>query len=168
MPEGTWTCSKCGQIYSLAEPSCTICHITREKRHVIGKIETVRTPKPASPPVEVAFPIIIQGARFNLPLPAGAVWSSGCLMALETGLFLLTERDGLDRETLARTPPAASGPVGPLSLFVERSAISRIVHHRLTGEFIELGGRQKIPVRLTPGGWADLDVICDQLGIPRS
>lgn len=168
MPEGTWTCSKCGQIYSLAESSCPLCHITRENRHVIGKIETVRTPKPPPPRVEVAFPIIIQGSRFNLPLPSGAVWSSGCLMATQAGLFLLTERDALDPATVARTPPAASGPVGPLSLFVARSAISRIVHHRLSGEFIEVNGKQKIPVRLTPGGWADLEVICDQLGIPRT
>jgi len=46
--------------------------------------------------------------------------------------------------------------------------IARIVHHRLTGEFIELQPRQKIPLRLPPSGWADLDVICDQLGIARS
>ena len=39
---------------------------------------------------------------------------------------------------------------------------------RLAGEFIELRGKQKIPLRLPPSGWADLDVICDQLGIPRS
>ena len=71
----------------------------------------------------------------------------------------------------ARGTLAASGPVGPLSLFVARDRISRIVHHRLTGEFIEIQGGQgkkKIPLRLSKEGWTDLDVLCDQMGIPRS
>ena len=168
MPEGTWTCSKCGQIYSVAESSCTVCHITRENRHVIGKIEAVRSPKPPPETVEVAFPFFIKDARFNLPLDKGAVWSGGMVMATAAGLFLLTEKDGLDTAALAQRPPAAAGAVGPLSIFVPRAVISRIVHHRLTGEFIEIQGRQKIPLRLMPGGWTDLDVICDQLGIARS
>jgi len=168
MPEGTWKCSKCGQIYSLAEPACTICRITRENRHVIGKIETVRSAKPPPEVVEVVFPIFIKDARFNLPLDKGAVWSSGCVMAVEGGFFLLSEKDGLDAARLADSPPPAAGPVGPMSLFVPRAAVSRIVHHRLTGEFIEIQGRQKIPLRLTGAGWTDLDVLCDQLGIPRS
>ena len=44
----------------------------------------------------------------------------------------------------------------------------RLIHHKLTGYFIEVQGRQKIPLRLSPEGWTDLDVICDQLGIPHS
>jgi hypothetical protein len=42
------------------------------------------------------------------------------------------------------------------------------VHHKLTGEFIEIQGKQRIPLRLPKEGWTDLDVICDQMGIPRS
>lgn len=168
MPEGTWKCSKCGQIYSLAEASCPICHVTRENRHVIGKIETMRSPKPPPERVEVVFPLFIKDARFNLPLDRGAVWSSGSVMATEAGLFLLSEKDGLDTAALAASPPAAAGPVGPLSVFVPRDVISRIVHNRLVGEFIEVQGRQKIPLRLMPAGWTDLEVLCDQLGIPRS
>ena len=168
MPEGTWTCSKCGQIYSLAEVSCSICHITRENRHVIGKIETMRTAKPPPEKVEVVFPIFIKDARFNLPLDKGSVWSSGSLMAVEAGFFLLSEKDNLDSASLAEHPPAAAGQVGPTSLFIPRSAVSRLVHHRLTGEFLEINGRQKIPLRLLPAGWQDLEVLCDQLGIRRS
>lgn len=168
MPEGTWTCSKCGQIYSVDEASCSICHVTRENRHVIGRIETVRTAKPPPEKVEVVFPFLIKDARFNLPLDQGAVWSSGCVVASDAGFFLLSEKDGLDGAALALTPPAAAGPVGPLSIFIPRSAVSRIVHHRLSGEFIEIRGRQKIPLRLMPSGWADLEVICDQLGVPRT
>jgi hypothetical protein len=168
MPEGTWKCPKCGQLCSLAESSCAICHVTRENRHVVGRIESVRSPQPPPEKVEVAFPFSIKDARFNLPLDKGAVWSSGSVMATASGFFLLSEKDGLDGAALAQRPPEAAGPVGALSIFVPRSAVSRIVHHRLTGEFIEVQGRQKIPLRLTPAGWADLDVICDQLGIPRS
>ncbi|MBI3858211.1 MAG: hypothetical protein HY293_21220 [Planctomycetes bacterium] len=168
MPEGTWKCSKCGQIYSLAEPSCSVCHLTRENRHIIGRIEPVRSPKPPPETVEVPFPFFIKEARFNLPLDKGAVWSSGTVVATADGFFLLTDKDGLDGAALAEQPPAAAGPVGPLSIFVPRSVITRIVHHRLTGEFMELNGRQKIPLRLSTTGWGDLDVICDQLGINRS
>ena len=168
MPEGTWTCSNCGQIYSLAEPSCTICRITRENRDVVGKIETIRTPKPAPESVEVGFPIILKDARFNLPLDKGAVWASGKLVVIAQGFFLLSDKDPLDAETLAANPPSAAGPVGSMSLYVPRPAISRILHTKLVGEFIEVNGKQKIPLRLPPAGWSDLDVLCDQLGIPRS
>jgi len=168
MAEGTWTCSKCGQIYSLAEPACPVCRITRENPHVIGKIEQPRTPKPPPEQVEVPFPFTIKEARFNLPMDKGAVWASGSVMVTEAGFFLLSDKDAVDKEALARTAPAAAGPVGSLSLFVPRAAISRIIHQRLIGEFIELQAKQKIPLRLAPGGWTDLDVICDQLGIPRS
>lgn len=168
MPEGTWTCSNCGQIYSLAEPTCTVCRITRENRDVVGKITKIRTPKPPPETVEVGFPIIFKEARFNLPRDTGAVWASGTVMVTEAGLFLLSEKDVVDPAALAKNPPAAAGPVGDLSLFVPRAAISRILHQKLVGEFIELQSRQKIPLRLSAAGWADLDVLCDQLGIPRS
>lgn len=168
MSEGTWTCSKCGQIYSLAQASCTVCHITRENRHVIGKASSARFDKPVAEKVEVPFPFTIKEARFNLPLEKGALWSSGRVMAVAAGFFLLSEKDPVDADALASSPPSAAGPVGPLSIYIPRDKISRIVHHRLAGEFIEVQGKQKIPLRLSPGGWTDLDVLCDQLGIPRS
>jgi hypothetical protein len=168
MPEGTWTCSKCGQIYSLTESSCPVCFITRENRNVIGKATAIRFAAPVPERVDVVFPFHVKEARFNLPLDKGAVWSSGRLMVVAAGVFLLSEKDPVDLDALAAQPPAASGPVGPLSLFVARDVISRIVHHRLTGEFIEIQGKKKIPLRLPKEGWSDLDVICDQLGIPRT
>ena len=89
-------------------------------------------------------------------------------MAVAGGLFLLSEKDPIDADALAAQPPAAAGPVGSLSIYIPRDKIARIVHHRLVGEFIEVQGKQKIPLRLPKEGWTDLDVICDQLGIPRS
>lgn len=168
MPEETWTCSKCGQIYPLSDASCPVCHVTRENRHVIGRITQVRTPKPAPDRVEVPFPFTLKDARFNLPLDQGAVWSSGRLVVVGTGVLVISDKDKLDADALAANPPAAAGPIGPTSIFIPRAVISRIVHSRLTGEFIEIQGKQKIPLRLPAAGWTDLDVICDQLGIPRS
>lgn len=168
MAEGTWNCSKCGQPYPLAQASCPVCHITRENRHIIGKVSATRFDKPPAEAVEVPFPFFIKDARFNLPMDRGAVWSSGRLMVSAAGFFLLSEKDPVDADALAAAPPAAPGPVGPMSLYIPRDKISRILHHRLTGEFIEVQGKQKIPLRLPSSGWADLDVICDQLGIARS
>ena len=168
MPEGTWNCPQCGQPYSLDQPACTVCRGTRENRDVIGRATKIRAPKPPPERVEVVFPVFIKEARFNLPLDKGAVWSSGTLGAVAAGLFLLSDRDGVDAAALAAAPPPPAGPVAATSIFVPRAVISRIVHHKLTGEFIEIQGKQKIPLRLPPAGWQDLDVICDQLGIPRS
>ncbi|HEV3026231.1 MAG TPA: hypothetical protein VG457_01580 [Planctomycetota bacterium] len=168
MAEDTWKCSKCGQLYPLSQNSCPICFITRENRTVIGKASVARFDKPPPEKVEVPYPFIIKEARFNLPLDRGAVWSSGRVMVTEAGLFLLSEKDPVDADALAAHPPAAAGTVGPLSLYIPREKISRILHHRLTGEFIEIGGKQKIPLRLSSSGWTDLDVLCDQLGIARS
>ena len=168
MPEGTWNCPQCGQMYSLDEPACPVCRVTRENRHVIGRVTQIRTPKPPPEKVEVAFPVLIKEARFNLPLDKGSVWSSGLIAALESGFLMISEKDGLDVAALTTNPPTAPGPIGPTSIFVPRAVVSRLVHHKLTGEFIEIQGRQKIPLRLPPAGWQDLEVICDQLGIPRA
>jgi hypothetical protein len=169
MPEGTWKCEKCGQLYTLEKAACPICRITRVNRDVVGKIETPeRSPKPPSEKIDVVFPFSLKDARFNLPLDRGAVWSSGRILATADGFFLLTDKDGLDGDALARNPPPAAGPVGPLSIFIPRAQISRIVHQKLAGFFIEIQGKQKIPIRLDTTGWTDLDIICDQVGIPRS
>ena len=76
MAEGTWKCSKCGQLYSYTENSCPICFITRENQTVIGKASAARFAKPLAEKVDVVFPFTIKEARFNLPMDRGAVWSS--------------------------------------------------------------------------------------------
>jgi hypothetical protein len=98
----------------------------------------------------------------------GAVWASGRVVVTSAGLFLLSDKDGaVSADALAANPPAAAGPIGSLSIFIPREKIIRILHHRLIGEFIEVHGKQKIPLRMPATGWTDLDVICDQLGIAR-
>src|SRR5215831_17513757 len=105
MAEGTWTCPQCGQMYSLDESSCPVCRITRDNRDVVGRITQARTPKPPPEKVEVAFPVFIKDARFNLPLDKGSLWSSGSVIAVAGGFFLLSEKDGLNPSILLAAPP---------------------------------------------------------------
>jgi hypothetical protein len=164
----TWACPGCGQKLPMAEPSCRICRITRDHRGVVGRIpQPARSAKPAEEPVEVPFPFTIKGARFNLPLPSGSLWTSGSVICVPEGLCLATEKDGIDPARFAAAVPAASGPVGPASLFLHRSQFRRVVHQKMIGDFIEMAGPQKIPLRLEPEGWKDLAVVCARIGIPR-
>jgi len=166
-----WTCPRCGQIYRLDEPSCPVCAITRENRDKIGRITTIRTPKPAEPaaPVEITLPFILREARFNLPVSTGGTtWTSGVIVVNDCGLFLLSEKDGLEAEDLARKSPRSVMPVGTASMFYPASGIKRVVHERLIGYFIELNEGGRVPVRLAVEGWKDLDVLLDLLKIPRS
>src|SRR5262249_13180246 len=135
---------------------------------VIGEVSAIHFDKPPAESVEVPFPFTLKEARFNLPMEKGAVWTSGRVMVVPAGFFFLSEKDSIDDAALAQSPPAASGPVGAVSIFVPRERITRVIHTRLIGEFVELTTKQKIPLRLPAAGWADLDVICDQLGIARS
>src|SRR6185295_9314060 len=116
MAEGTWTCSRCGQIYPLSETGCPLCHITRENRNIIGKVTGVRFAAPVPEKVEVPFPFTIKEARFNLPLEKGAVWASGRVMVVDAGFFLISEKDQVDADALAANPPAAAGQVASLSI----------------------------------------------------
>lgn len=164
----TWTCPNCGQMLPLSEPSCKVCRVTRENRGVVGRIATPeRTAKPPPEIVEISFPFTIRDARFNLPLPTGSLWSSGFLLCIPQGFFLVSDKDGLDPAALAAHPPETATPVGPTSIFVHRSQISRVVHHKLIGFFVEVKGPKKIPLRLETKGWADLGVVCNQLEIPH-
>jgi hypothetical protein len=165
----TWACPRCGQLLPLSEGSCGVCHITRENRNLIGRIAPKpRSEKPPAEAVEVVFPFVVPEARFNLPLPAGSLWSSGSLVCVPEGIFLASAKDGLDPAALAAAPPPVSAPVGPASVFAHRSQIVRVVHHKLTGYFLEVKGGQKIPLRLEAPRWADLDVVCDRLGIAHT
>lgn len=166
MAELHWTCPKCGQVYRIEEERCPVCFITRENRGVTGR---AAAPKPAARPaeeVEVRFPYVVKEARFNVPAPTGAMlWTSGVVVALETGLALLSEQDRLDPQRVADRRPASAGRLGDLSFFHPSEGIGRIVHHKLVGFFIETRERQKIPLRLPVEGWAELDLVCDRLGI---
>ncbi len=168
MSELHWTCPKCGQVYRAEEERCPVCFITRENRGVVGRATTVRPP-PESEEVEVRFPYVIKEARFNVPAPTGALfWTGGVVVAVEGGLILLSDRDGLDPAQAAAKPPAPDGRLGDLSCFLPSSGISRVVHHKLTGYFIETSERRKIPLRLPNEGWEEMDLICDRLGIARA
>jgi hypothetical protein len=163
--ETHWNCPVCGQIYRLDEPACAVCHITREKRDVIGKVSVVRPIEKPAEAVQVTLPYVIKEASFNLTMPDGAkLWASGWLAAGETGFFLVGAKDGLDPKEIARTRPAGRGFLGPASMFVPASEVRRVVHERLIGFWIELTDG-KIPLRLPKDAWAELDALCDHHGI---
>jgi hypothetical protein len=168
MSELHWTCPKCGQIYRLEETRCPVCFLTREGREVVGR---AAVEKPAAKPaeeVEVRFPYVIQEARFNVPAPNGALfWTSGVIVAVETGLLLLSDKDGLDPRRSTQAALAVAGRLGDLSFFYPAGDLARIVHNKLIGQFIETRDKKKFPLRLPKEGWEELDLVCDRLGIAR-
>ncbi len=168
MPETHWTCPKCGQIYRIEEERCPVCFITRENRETVGRATTVRPATRTPEEVEVRFPYVIKDARFNVPTPTGApFWTSGVILAVETGIALLSEKDGLDPQEVAARRSTFGGRLGDLSFFHPPATIARVVHQKLIGYFIETPDRRKIPLRLSVEGWAELDLVCDRLGIAR-
>ena len=165
MPRGPGSAAKCGQVYSLAELLPRRC-ITRENRSVIGADIGLRSPKPAPEQVEDRFPFTVRDARFNLPLDRGASGRAASSRSA-AGFFLLSEKTPSTRRAPA---PAARGrgPVGLLSIYEARVLISRIVHQQLDRESTSRSGPPEDPAPPTPAGWTDLEVLCDQLGIPRA
>ena len=160
-----WTCPQCGQLYRFDEPSCPVCRITRENRGVIGKTSVIRTIEKEAQPVEVHLPYVIREARFNLRTSDGqTVWTSGSIAAGEAGLFLLSEKDGLDPKEAAASRPRAASILGPTSIFLPPGDVVRVVHEKLIGFWIELGDH-KIPLRLPKEAWEELDLLCDHFGI---
>lgn len=164
MPE-RWNCPSCGQLYRHDEPSCPVCRITRDRRNVIGKTSVQRTIEKPPEAVEVHLPYVIKDASYNLARTDGSsVWSSGCLVAAEAGLFLLGAKDGISVEQAAATRSRSPAALGPASIFLPPSAVARVVHERLIGYWIELKDR-KIPLRLPKEAWEELDALCDHFGI---
>lgn len=163
MDRATWTCPGCGQKFAADVRVCPLCKVTQVLRRA-APAEEERAVF-STDDLEVELPLTLPGARFSVPTEQGPFWTSGALAACEAGLFLLSERDGVAPEEAVRQPPGGPGRVAPLSLFLPRRFVRRVVHHRLTGYFIEVPDT-KIPLRLDPAGWKALDAACRRLGIP--
>jgi hypothetical protein len=159
----SWTCPGCGQTFAADVRVCPLCKVTQILRRAPPGAEERAVF--STDDLEVELPLSIPGARFSVPTEGGPVWTSGSLAACEEGLFLLSEKDGLAPEEAVRRPPGGPGRVAPLSLFLPRGFVRRVVHHRLTGYFVE-GPDTKIPLRLDAAGWKALDAACRRLGIP--
>ncbi|HYE97976.1 MAG TPA: hypothetical protein VEJ18_03650 [Planctomycetota bacterium] len=163
-----WTCPQCGQLLAAEQPSCPVCRITRENRAVIGRASVIKPLEKPPQDVEVRWPVVIRDARFNLPVATGGtLWTSGVIVAVEAGLFLLSDKDALDPQALAQSPPPAAGPVGASSVFLPVASVKRAVHNRLVGYFLDTPGG-KLPLRLSTQGWEEFDAVCDGLKIAHT
>ena len=162
--ETTWKCPTCAHWFPLSERVCPTCKVTQIRRRPPAAEEPAQF---IAESAEIRLPHIIPEARFSIPLDTGATWASGPLVAAETGLFLLSSKDGLSPETVVKNVPQIPGRLSALSFVVPVKMVKRIVHDKLVGQFIEIEGK-KIPLRLDVAGWKALDACCDRLGIPHS
>ena len=163
-----WTCPQCGQLLRFEEPACPVCRITRENRAVVGRTSVLKPLEKPPEPVEIRWPVLIREARFNLPVATGGtLWTSGAIVAVEAGLYLLSDKDALDPAALAQQPPPAAGAVATASVVLPAASIKRVVHNRLVGYFLETADG-KLPLRLPNAGWEELDAVCDGLKIAHT
>ena len=163
MPEETWKCPSCKQEFPVSERVCPVCKVTQMRYRDTGEEAAEFSAESA----EILLPHILPEVRFNIPLEAGAAWSSGILFVTEAAFYLLSAKDALDLAALTASPPKVPGLCGPLSFAIPKSMIKRVVHDRMIGQFIEIEGK-KIPIRLDAAGWKTLDAVCDRLGIAHS
>jgi hypothetical protein len=159
----TWKCPTCAQSWPDTERVCPGCKVTR----IRPRPATEEAAEFLADTTEIHLPHVVPEARFNIPLEAGAAWSSGSLVVTEGGVYLLSSKDGLDPDTVSKTPPQLPGRLGTLSFAIPRAMIKRVVHDRLIGQFIEIEGK-RFPLRLDVAGWKALDAACDLAGIPHS
>ncbi len=165
MAEETWTCPGCAQKFPLSTRVCPYCMVTQVRRRETRAAE--EKAEFTAEQVDVQLPLAVPGARFSVPTDAGPVWTSGALVLADPGVFMLAEKDRLDAGELVRTPPAAPGRLGTVSLYLPKGLVKRIVHNRLVGFFVEESSGQKIPLRLEAAAWKAVDAACDKLGIPH-
>ncbi len=157
----TWTCPGCAKVYPLDVRTCTLCRVTQVRPRVTKKYE--REEK-VVPKIAVSLPCVFPEVRFCV----SDVWTSGCVVVVEQGYFLLSEKDGLRPQDVVKAPPAERTGLGDLSLFLPKASITRIVHDRFNGYFIETPAG-KNPLRLSSeDAWRELDAVCDRIGVSHS
>jgi hypothetical protein len=139
--------------------------VTQVRRRETRKAEEVA--EFTAEKVEVQLPLAVPDARFNLPTDTGPVWASGTLVLADAGLFLLSQKDGLQAEAVLKAIPPAPGRIAATSLYLPRGLIQRIVHDRLVGFFVEESSGKRIPLRLEAAAWKAVDAACAALGIAR-
>jgi hypothetical protein len=159
-----WQCPMCRHYFPFTERVCPTCKVTQVRPRPAGGEEPAQF---VAGSAEISFPHVIPDARFSLPTDTGATWASGPLVVAEGGIYLLSSKDNLTPETVAKMPATIPGRLGALSFAIPVKMIKRILHDKLKGQWVELEGK-KIPLRLDVAGWKALDACCDRLGIPRA
>lgn len=163
MAEETWKCPACHETVSASERVCPLCKTTRADPRPDAE-------EPAlflAETVAIELPHVIPEVRFSVPTESGPEWSSGLLVAVETGLAFLSPKDGVSAEQFLAAIPGFPGRIGPHSFYATLAIIRRLVNHKLTGQFLEVEGN-RLPLRFDAAGWKAIDAVCARLGIPRS
>lgn len=120
--------------------------------------------------VDVVLPCYIPEARFSLVIPGGgaASWTSGLVYVTTLGLYFLSEKDGFTDEAkaadAAKEPTEQPKRLSPLSVFIPKGHVKRLVHGQFIGNFIEMANL-KVPIRLTNDGWQRLIGCCRKLDL---
>ncbi len=144
----------------LSQKQCPSCRVTRIHR-------TSESPPRGTPAVtapakkeeqEIMLPCYLPEARFSIVVPGGgaATWTSGIVYITTAGYYFLSEQDGFDSEAkaaeVAKDPTEAPKRLSPLSVFVPRTNVTRLVHGQFVGHFLEMTNL-KIPLRLVGDNW---------------
>ena len=163
MADKTWKCPACLELVSAAERVCPLCKTTRADSRP-GAEEPAQF---LADSVAIELPHVIPEVRFSVPTESGPEWSSGLLVAVESGLAFLSPKDGVGAEQFLAAIPGFPGRIGPHSFYATLAIIRRLVNHKLTGQFLEVEGN-RLPLRFDAAGWKAIDAVCARLGIPRS
>lgn len=168
-------CPSCGAKHLVDVRQCPSCRVSRIHRPETTPLRDAiavggATTHKRVEEVDVLLPCIIQEARFSIVVPGGgaASWTSGLIYATTLGLYFLSEKDGYDSEAkaveAAKEPSETPKRLSPLSVFVPKGVVKRLVHGQFIGNFLEMPNL-KIPIRLTNDGWKRLVGACRKLDI---
>ena len=166
----TWTCPSCGSTLPASRDQCPSCRVTRIHRTAPRSSPAFASSAPKKKEaVEIVLPCYIPEVRYSIKLAAGgATWTTGLIYCTTAGFYLLSDKDGFTDETKAAeaAKEVRDNPhrIGPLSVFVPKESVKRLVHGQFLGNFLEMVDL-KIPLRLTTDGWARLIGGCRKLDI---
>ncbi len=168
-----WTCPSCGAKYGVDVRQCPSCRVSRIHR-ASGRSTTVSPPggtrAAKQPEMEVKFPLYLPEARFSIVVPGGGAvsWTSGLVYVTTNGIYALSQADGFDSEAkaaeAAKEAPDAPKRFAPLSVYLPKGQVKRLVHGQFIGNFMEMAGL-KIPLRLSNDGWKIFMAACRKLEI---
>lgn len=161
----SWTCSSCGRENEIRDTNCTGCRGRRPQGMTKFYGPMLSDPATKGAPVsEMSLPCFIPDVRYTTGLNW---WSHGAMHLRLEGIFLLSEKDGLDTPEKAasrKVPPGDDPITASESVWFPLKSIEKILHNPLAG-FCLVSKGKKYALRLTSDGWARLGTYCKTVGI---